>query len=286
VIYTPLRPVQFGPNFATLPLNNFAIKNIFRFGVVDFTNIHPRITMQGGPLPGAEKYYFGGVYFVTGKNRTHGSLTSINGKKAPFEIVFLFHSNPNSTIEDQGIGGSEVLLHFQGKISPLANPNYAPIIAGLKKVVKAGTHTYASIPNLKSLFPRKPWERKFYTYTGSSFVPPCTEGRIRIVYKQTIKLSAEQVKAIRGLYDESNKYIWNNYRPLQSNRYIQVFKSWKPKLRPTTKPPVKNIIEDPYGPPELPTTQQPIKNIVEEDPYGPPPTTHRPRNIITTTEPY
>jgi hypothetical protein len=59
-----------------------------------------------------------------------------------------------------------------------------------------------------------------------------TEGRIRIVYKKSINLSLAQYKAIQGLYNERNEYIWNNYRPTQPNTYMQVISSFKYGKKP------------------------------------------------------
>jgi carbonic anhydrase len=124
-----------------------------------------------------------------------------------------------------------------GKLSSKDNPNYASIAQGLKKIVKGGATTSIDVKSLLSLFPRKKtWPQEYYTYTGSSFVPPCTEGRIRLVYKTPIKLSENQYKAIYGLYEETGKYIWNNYRPIQNNTFVQVWSSKMPGL------PVPNVI--------------------------------------------
>jgi len=278
VIPSVLKPLKF--KGLDSPLLNVHIQNIFRYGNIDFTKCQNKVTIKGGPLPGKVRYHLSSAYLIVGKNRTSGSQTSFNNKRAPFEIAFVFNSNPNVTLETQDIG-SEVILHFLGKIKKAGkkpNSGYIPIAQGFKKIVKAGTQTQTNLKSLRSLFPKKTWELNYFTYTGSSVVPPCTEGRIRVIYQRPIRVSAEQFKAFQGLYNERNKYIWNNYRPQQPNTYVQVFSSVErvPKPTTTTRRPTTtgaaNIVEDPYAPlPTKPTTTRPttIRNVVPttEEPY-------------------
>jgi carbonic anhydrase len=280
-----------------LKYKNFAknhtitVANIFRYGVLDFTHAHPRISVSGGPLPGKTHYYLVGAYLMVGKNATNGSAHAINGKKAPFEISFVFHPNPNTTLESIH-HGPVFIVHFLGKISKHDNPNYASVVSALKKVTKAGTQHKCAIASVKSLFPRKAWQGNYFTYTGSSIVPPCKEGRIRVVYQRPIRISAKQLHAFRGLYNERNQYIWNNYRPVQSSHYVQVFSSvdkMRPATTTTTTQKPANIVEEPYyhhQPTQKTTTLPP--NIVEEVyPEYPPVTvkpTVRPNIVPTTTE--
>jgi carbonic anhydrase len=170
VIQSHLKPLYFHNTNA--PLANVIVKNLFRFGYVDTCDIQPQATISGGPLPGKTQYYFHGLYFVVGKNRTHGSVSSIVNKRAPFEIGFVFHANQHANLVNHD-NGSEVILHFMGKIVPEDNPNFLPITNALKQVTKGGQEARANLVSLQSLFPPKgTFEKKYYTYTGSSFIPP------------------------------------------------------------------------------------------------------------------
>jgi len=285
VILSKLQPLKF-KNFE----QNFTITvgNLFRFGHLDFMQIKPRISVTGGPLPGKTRYYLVGAFLMVGRNNSHGSAHSINGKKGAFEISFVFHPNV-STTADSIQYGPEMVIYFQGKIAKNDNPNYASVVNSLKKVTKGGSKARCQLKSLRSLFPRKAWEQTYFTYTANALIPPCTEGRIRVNYMTPIRISRKQLQVFRSLRNEHSQPITHNFRPTQNSTYVQVFSSVDklPMPRPTTRRPKPNVIEDPYQPAPIPTTTttttvKPVPNIVE-DPYHPAPVPTKPRTTTTTT---
>lgn len=68
--------------------------------------------------------------------------------------------------------------------------------------------------NLKTLFPPI---TNFYRYEGSLTTPDCHENRVWTVFKQTAKISKNQMALFRTVLEPNNlQFLVNNHRPLQA----------------------------------------------------------------------
>lgn len=123
------------------------------------------------------------------------SENQIKGKSYPLELHFV-----NANAEGQ--------LTVLAVMFELGQPNSEwnklwSDLSDKENDAKSLTHTV----DLEKLLPKK---REYYRFSGSLTTPPCSEGVNWIVLKQSLTLSAEQLKQFKALIkDEANN------RPLQ-----------------------------------------------------------------------
>lgn len=114
---------------------------------------------------------------------------------APYPIsMHLFHENQAGELVVIGVFFEESHEH---------NPYLQQIWDELPQ--REGSHGPAINMNITALLPEK---RDYYTYQGSLTTPPCTEGVTWFVFKNSVKISANQV-------DQFQVVFANNARPIQ-----------------------------------------------------------------------
>ncbi|WP_121454898.1 carbonic anhydrase [Acidovorax sp. 106] len=146
-------------------------------------------------------------------NLPAGNNLVVDGKKLEL-LQFHFH-----TPSEEAVAGKHAAMvaHFvhkdeDGKLGVVAvliqpgktNPAWAPIFAHLPRVGEQVTVDGLSL-DLPALLPAK---KGYYSFEGSLTTPPCSEGVKWMVLKEPVKLSPQQIKAFRQIYNA-------NARPLQ-----------------------------------------------------------------------
>lgn len=146
-------------------------------------------------------------------NLPAGNNLVVDGKKLEL-LQFHFH-----TPSEEAVAGKHAAMvaHFvhkdeDGKLGVVAvliqpgktNPAWAPIFAHLPRVGEQVTVDGLSL-DLPALLPAK---KGYYSFEGSLTTPPCSEGVKWMVLKEPVKLSPQQIKAFRQVYNA-------NARPLQ-----------------------------------------------------------------------
>ena len=146
-------------------------------------------------------------------NLPAGNNLVVDGKKLEL-LQFHFH-----TPSEEAVAGKHAAMvaHFvhkdeDGKLGVVAvliqpgktNPAWAPIFAHLPRVGEQVTVDGLSL-DLPALLPAK---KGYYSFEGSLTTPPCSEGVRWMVLKEPVKLSPQQIKAFRQIYNA-------NARPLQ-----------------------------------------------------------------------
>lgn len=83
-----------------------------------------------------------------------------------------------------------------------------PALAALLPHMPASGTAERTVPGVavdaSGLIPR---ERGYYAYDGSETAPPCTEGVRWMVMKRPLEVSAEQVKALGGLFPSNARAV-------------------------------------------------------------------------------
>ncbi|WP_164084870.1 carbonic anhydrase [Pseudazoarcus pumilus] len=136
-----------------------------------------------------------------------------------YELVYIEVHRPGEARVDGRIHDLSVDLHHRAPDGRMAvvsvqfeagnddHPVLAEWLASLP-LERGGQYAPDRTVDLSALIPA---ERAHYLYSGSLTVPPCTEGVLRVVFKQPMQLSWEQLGVIARLHPPSA-------RPLQPTR--------------------------------------------------------------------
>jgi carbonic anhydrase len=141
---------------------------------------------------------------------------SISVRNASFRLQQIqFHHPAEERINGQGFAMSAHLLHrsADGQMAVLVlllEPGDAsPVIDKVWTYLPLEVGDRVQMPpdslDLTALLPKDP---RYYQYLGSLTTPPCTEGVLRLVMKQPVTLSREQLRLFGQLFP-------NNARPAQ-----------------------------------------------------------------------
>lgn len=102
------------------------------------------------------------------------------------------------------------------EISPVNNVALIPITKAIPLVRRFNRSQEIDVTgflNLKNLLPA---HLNFYRYEGSLTSPDCHENRVWTVFKQPVKISKQQMKQFRTVFDDRGEIIVENHRPLQA----------------------------------------------------------------------
>jgi carbonic anhydrase len=142
---------------------------------------------------------------------------AVTVRDSTFKLVQLyFHTPSEIRINDRSAAMSAYLVHKNDKgqlavVAVLLDPGaanalintvwtYMPLDAGDR------VRLPADAINLNELLPK---DQRYYQFMGSLTTPPCTEGVLWLVLKQTTPISPEQLKLFTQLFP-------NNARPVQA----------------------------------------------------------------------
>ncbi|WP_028950135.1 carbonic anhydrase [Sulfurihydrogenibium subterraneum] len=141
-----------------------------------------------------KEYHLKQFHFHTPSEHT------VNGKYYPLEM-HLVHKDKDGNIAVIGV------FFKEGK----PNPELDKVFKNASK--EEGSKVFDGSINLNALLPVV---KNYYTYSGSLTTPPCTEGVLWIVLKQTITASNQQIDLFKSIMKHHNN------RPTQpiNSRYI------------------------------------------------------------------
>lgn len=146
-------------------------------------------------------------------NMGAGNYINVSGRSYGL-VQFHFHKPSEERINGRG---SEMVMHLvhkdaSGKLAVVAllvepgkaNPLIQSVWNNLPLEKNESVNALSNM-DLSQLIPKS---RDYYTYMGSLTTPPCTEGVLWLVMKETIEMSPEQIYIFSRLYPM-------NARPLQ-----------------------------------------------------------------------
>ncbi|KAL6005308.1 hypothetical protein ACLOJK_005872 [Asimina triloba] len=153
----------------------------------------------------------GGAMNVDGKNYTLKQLHwhspsehTIDGARFPVELHLVHQS-------DDGNLAVMAVLYKHGDADDFLTQLKGPIEELTKESCSPDADTRVPVGNLDTECMKKA-TNKYFRYTGSLTVPPCTENVIWSVLVKVRELTKEQVAALKAPLDSSCK---NNARPVQ-----------------------------------------------------------------------
>ncbi|CAF0789155.1 unnamed protein product [Brachionus calyciflorus] len=141
-----------------------------------------------------EKYNFVQFHFHWGFNPYQGSEHKLDGNKYPLEIHLVHQSNT----------GKLAVVGFFFKLS-VNNRRLRPILEPSRQVIFINDQMIENF-RLTDILPNFETANKngYFRYMGSLTTPPCTEGITWTVYRQTIPISENQLKAFYSNKAETN----------------------------------------------------------------------------------
>ncbi|CAL4062774.1 unnamed protein product [Meganyctiphanes norvegica] len=180
----------------------------------------PRVA-QGG-LKG--DYIFAQLHFHWGGDSSQGSEHTIDGVRYPLEmhIVNYKASYGNLGTAVQKPDGLAV-LGVMYEVSDTDNAALTPLVNALANITDAGLFAEVATPYpLRAFLPKD--TEKFYRYEGSLTTPTCNEAVIWTVFDTPVRVSENQLNALRAMKTEDGYKLINNYRPTQPlhGREVQV----------------------------------------------------------------
>ena len=192
------------------------------------------------------KIAFRGLYtlkqfhFHFGCENESGSEHSIDGKRFPGEIHFVFSNDKYSTMENviQAPDGLLVIAFFLDVDESVVNSEMNKINQLLtevslpkeKEAVEEGIQIINLVPALKEGIRNLKW----FGYKGSLPAPPCFESVIWMVFQRPVKVKNAILDNWRKMLQGSHNRMCGNFRPVQplNGRKIVTF-----SLKPLPTPP-------------------------------------------------
>ncbi|XP_018402715.1 PREDICTED: carbonic anhydrase 1-like, partial [Cyphomyrmex costatus] len=169
--------------------------------------------LQGGPL--TDTYDFFNVLFHWGPSNEEGSEHTLDYVRFPMElqIIHLKHGlkSPTDAIA-LGVKDGIAITSFFLQINDTDNPYLDHIISNLWRIICPGSKVYIPPFPLEWIF--APFDRNYYTYSGSLSQPPCSEVVTWIVQQEPIAISSSQIEKFRKLCSVEGPLLLN-CRPVQ-----------------------------------------------------------------------
>lgn len=167
-------------------------------------------------------------HFHFGSDGDQGSEHTLDGEQYPAEMhIVHYDTSYNSPGEALANTGGVAVLGFFLEETDSDNDDLEIIIKNIQHVEQPHTHHDLEDLNLSEIIPSN--LDKFWRYSGSLTTPRCNEVVTWTLFKETIKISTQQLATMRTLYSEAtdanqNKLkMENNFRAIQkkNNRLIQ-----------------------------------------------------------------
>ncbi|KAJ8919119.1 hypothetical protein NQ315_012104 [Exocentrus adspersus] len=175
--------------------------------------------LEKGPFFG--KYVFSNWHLHWGANEMEGSEHTVDGSHCPAEMhVITFKSSyltQASALKEQD--GCATLVYFF-KLQDPPNPAFQVIIDALYDIQKAGTSKKLTPTNINNLLLK--FESDYFFYWGTVSTTACTHYLMWLICRTPIAVSAEQIDALRFIFDENGNQLKRNFREVQpvNNRTV------------------------------------------------------------------
>ncbi|OXA63281.1 carbonic anhydrase 1 [Folsomia candida] len=213
-------PSNFRHVWENLPIaKNFLILNAGHTVEVLFPpGQEPKLKGSAIGLPG--EYTFAQLHFHWGTSDTGGSEHTLFGKQYALEMHMVHYATPYGSYAAASVAPNDpnavAILAIFFEISPVNNVALIPITKAIPLVRRFNRSQEIDVTgflNLKNLLPA---HLNFYRYEGSLTSPDCHENRVWTVFKQPVKISKQQMKQFRTVFDDRGEIIVENHRPLQA----------------------------------------------------------------------
>ncbi|XP_024946140.1 carbonic anhydrase 1 [Cephus cinctus] len=168
--------------------------------------------IQGGSLCSA--YDCHSMVFHWGPSDNEGSEHTIDYVRYPMEMqmVHLRRGVNENRTNIMDTRESILIISYFFEITNVDNPYLDHVITNLWRVTNPGTRVYIPPFPLEWIFP--PFEKNYYSYSGSLTQPPCSEVVIWIIQPETIAVSSSQVAQFRKICSTDGPMRLNS-RPVQ-----------------------------------------------------------------------
>lgn len=195
-------------NYDKMPTANYTLKNNGHTLQVDFSEKF--FNVSGGGLKGV--YTTVQYHLHWGSDKSQGSEHTMDNKAYPAEIHFVSYNTkyPNIGAAVDKSDGLAVLGVFI-EVGGSDNPAYG-FLKYAKNVITESTMNIMPF-KLKPALPET--LGKFFRYSGSLTTPGCNEVVTWTVFKDSVKISEDQMKYLRMLKFKDNSTMVDNYRPVQ-----------------------------------------------------------------------
>ncbi|CDS38061.1 carbonic anhydrase II [Echinococcus multilocularis] len=166
-------------------------------------------TIEGGPLKG--KYNLQQFHCHWGCEDEWGSEHHVDGHSFAGELHLVFMSEKYSTM-DRAVKDSEGLcvIGVFLKANRVECEAMRPLISAIKSSKPSCEQPIADEIDLHSLIPSMD---HYFTYEGSLTTPPCAECVRWIVCAEPLKLSKDQLAAMRSMHSCESCNTTDNFRP-------------------------------------------------------------------------
>ncbi|KAI0220678.1 Carbonic anhydrase 2 [Lamellibrachia satsuma] len=192
-------------------------------------------TVTGGSL--TDTYRLLQFHFHWGSDSKTGSEHTIDSDHFPLEMHMVHMSTQYSDVHNAlQAANSLTVLGIMFEVGDDDNVAFRKLTDNFHKVVYKGENVSLSTFAIRNLMPSKLAD--YYTYEGSLTTPPCSEVVIWNIFRETVKISEEQLKAFRRLkpYAQTKgeqlveglleRFIVDNYRPVQPLNGRTVWKNF------------------------------------------------------------
>ncbi|XP_022792080.1 carbonic anhydrase 2-like [Stylophora pistillata] len=213
---------------------NFTAVNNGNIGTIVF-KFKPKIySVRGGGLDGV--FTTVQFHFHWGSDKTKGSEHTLDGKAYAAELHFVSYNTRYSGFDvaknkSDGLAVLGVFIEVGGE----TNQAFSFLTEYATKLANSSS----SWSNIRpfGLAPMLPWTtlQKYFRYHGSLTIPGCQESVTWTLFKESVKISSEQMKSLRNLTNASGKQLVNNYRPVQPLNKRTVKNSFLPPSCPVIR---------------------------------------------------
>ncbi|XP_076629931.1 carbonic anhydrase 1 [Colletes latitarsis] len=212
VVVQPSEPLRW-TGYNKGPLSMTIANNGNNVVVNTIWNSFSRPHIQGGSL--TKIYDFCSMVFHWGHSNEDGSEHTLDYVRYPMELQVCHISrdfnSPLDAITDKS-NDAMLIVSFFFQITNADNPYLDQIVTNLWRITQPGTKFHIPPFPLEWIF--SPFEKSYYTYSGSLTQPPCSEIVTWIVQPEPIAISTFQVAQFRKLCSADGPILLN-CRPVQ-----------------------------------------------------------------------
>ncbi|XP_061188853.1 carbonic anhydrase 14-like [Saccostrea echinata] len=176
----------------------------------------------------SDTYWAKQFHFHWGSEDKRGSEHDINNRHFPMEMHVVHYNSKYNTFADamNQTNGLHVLA-FLFEVGAV-NHHFDEIIRHFYQIAHKDDHVNLTTFPLAELFPED--LQVYYRYHGSLTTPPCSESVIWTIFKDTIKISEDQLMKFRhnvhrNYANEEDRDISNDFRPTQPLNHRHVYAS-------------------------------------------------------------